>query len=446
MSNHRSLIGMKAFYALVAGQFVSAMGSAISRFGLSVWVFQETGSTSAYTTLMFFAVFPVGFGALIAGPLVDRWNRRRVMMLSDSVAAISTLILALLFVLNALEIWHLYIGLFVNGIASAFSRPALDASVASLVPKDKLNRASGISQLTGALETILSSALAGFIVGAFGLGAAFLIDFLTFGINIAVLLFTFIPQPALSQAEQVARSFWKDFGIGLRYVRQRPAMIYLLALFSVTMFLLPGVAYSLVTPLVLSFANEEALGLILSGFGVGSLIGGTLMAMGLGSKRRMRAILISMLTVGLAAILIGLRENTLLIGIGFVITGIGFVFIIGLNRVIWQLKAAPDVLGRIFALQLALGVGAQSLGVLLSGALAEHVFEPLLLEGGSLVNSIGSVIGTGAGRGMALMFLLVGVVELLLVLYSALTPSVRRLEDELPDAQPAEEAAVVPIA
>ncbi|MBL8165114.1 MAG: MFS transporter [Anaerolineae bacterium] len=435
MSRRLTLVGMKAFYALVAGQFASAMGSAISRFGLSVWVLQQTGSTTAYTTLMFFAVFPVGFGALIAGPLVDRWNRRRVMMVSDAVAALSTLILAILFLLNSLELWHLYIGLFVNGVASAFSRPALDASVASLVPKDNLNRASGLSQLTGALEMILSSAVAGFIVGAFGLGAAFLIDFLSFAVNIVVLLFTSIPQPAPSQAAQDRQSFWKDFRIGVRYVRQRPAMIYLMVLFSVTMFLLPGVAYSLVTPLVLSFASEESLGLILSGFGVGSLIGGTLMAMGLGSKQRMRTILISMMTAGLAAMLISLRENTLLIGIGFVVTGISFVFIIGLNRVIWQLKAAPDVLGRIFALQLALGVGAQSLGVLLSGALADRVFEPLFQGDGGLVNNIGMVIGTGAGRGMAFMFLLVGLIQLLIVLYSVLTPSVRRLEDELPDAQ-----------
>lgn len=433
--------GIKAFYALLAGQFVSAMGSAITRFGLSVWVFKETGSTTAFTTLMFFAVFPVGLGALIAGPLVDRWSRRRVMVISDAVAGLSTAVVAVLFFLDSLALWHLYLALFVNGVASAFSRPALDASVALLVPKAGLNRAAGLSQLAGALEMILSSAIAGFVVGVFGLGMAFLIDFVTFGFNIGVLLLTSIPRPPQSGAVQAAQNFWKDFATGLRYVRQRPGFVYLLGLFAATMFLLPGVAYSLVTPLVLTFANEQALGLILSGFGAGSLLGGMLLAALGGFRRRMAGIFASMTVVGLAAIFISLRESALLIGICFVLTGASFAVMVGLSRVIWQTKAAPEVLGRIFSLQLALGVGAQSLGVLLSGLLADNFFEPLMRGGlagsfGPLAGSLGALIGAGPGRGMALMFMLVGIIELLIVLFSLLSPSIRRLEDQLPDAEP----------
>jgi MFS family permease len=431
----QSLSGMRAFYALVVGQFVSTIGSAITRFGLSVWVFNETGSTTAYTMLIFFSVFPVGVGALIAGPFVDRWNRRRVMMISDAVAGLSTLSVAVLFALNTLELWHLYVALFINGAASAFSRPAFDASVPLLVPQDRLTRASGLSQLTGALETILSSAIAGFVVGLLGLAAVFVIDFLTFGFNILVLLFTAIPQPQREAVGRASGRFWNDFRMGLAYVRQRPPLMYLLGLFSITMFLLPGMAYSLVTPLVLTFASEQSLGLILSGFGVGSLVGSMMMAMWRDHWRRMYGILLSMTVAGLAAILISLQQNTLLIGIGFFLTGISVVFLIGLNRVIWQMKVAPEMLGRLFSLQLALGVVAQSLGVLLSGALADNVFEPLLRGDGALVSTVGALIGTGAGRGMAFMFMLVGILELVLVLLS-LFGRAQRLEDQLPDPVP----------
>ncbi|MDX2139286.1 MAG: MFS transporter [Chloroflexota bacterium] len=429
------LTGMNAFYALVTGQFISMMGSAITRFGISVWVFNETGSTSAYTLLLFFSIFPIGIGALIAGPLVDRWSRRRVMMVSDVIAGLSTLVIAILFFLNALELWTLYAALFVNGVASAFSRPALDASIPLLVPTDKLTRAAGLSQMSGAVEMILSSALAGFVVGVFGLGVVFVIDFVTFGINILIIMFTAIPQPQRSAARQVAHNVWQDFVVGLSYVRQRPSLMYLLGLFSITMFLLPGVAYSLVTPLVLTFANEQSLGLILSGFGVGSLLGGMFMAAWGKSRRRMQGIFAGMAVAGLAAILISLRESTFLIGIGFLITGISFVFIMGLSRVIWQMKAAPDVLGRVFSLQLALGVGAQSLGALLAGVLADRVFEPLFIGDGALVNTVGVLLGTGTGRGMAFMFLLVGVIQIVVVLVSVAMPSVRQLEDRLPDAE-----------
>ena len=429
-----ALTGIRAFYLLVLGQFVSTIGSAITRFGLSVWVFTQTGSVSDYTMLVFFSIFPIGFGALIAGPLVDRWDRRKVMIISDTIAGLSTLVLALLFLFDSLALWQLYLALFINGAASAFARPALEASVALLVPKAQLGRASGLTQLIGSLETILSSAVAGFIVGTFGLGIVFLIDVVTFGFNIVVLLLIAVPKVVQSGAFQPINSFWNDFRVGLRYILQRPALIYLLGLFTITMFLLPGIAYSLVTPLVLSFANEQALGLILAGFGSGLLIGGLGLTFWGGAQRRMNGILAAMMTAGLAAILISLRENTFLIGLGFVLTGISFAFIMGLNRVIWQTKVAPEMLGRVFALQLALGVGGQSLGVLFAGALADALFEPLMNTTGALAQSVGLLIGTGPGRGIAFMFLIVGLIQLLMVSLAVFQPKIRLLEDHLPDA------------
>jgi MFS transporter, DHA3 family, macrolide efflux protein len=424
---------MSAFYALLVGQFVSAMGSAMTRFGLSVWVYTETASTAAYTTLMFFAVFPVGIGALLAGPLVDRWDRRQVMIVSDAIAGLSTMVVALLFFFDLLVGWHLYALLCVNGVASAFSRPALDASVPLLVPSAQLSRAAGLSQLIWALEMILASTLAGLIIGAFGLGVIFLIDFISFGLNIVILLFLTIPRPQPLTGQEASGSFWADLLDGLRYVQQRPGLGYLLGLFTITMFLLPGLAYSLITPLVLTFANETTLGFILSGFGIGSLLGGALMTI-VGGKRRMDGILGSMALAGFAAILISLRESPWLVGVGVMLTGMSFVIMIGLNRSIWQQKAAPAILGRVFSLQMALGVGAQSLGVLLSGALADTIFEPLLTAEGALVSTVGALIGTGTGRGIALMFLLVGLLQLMIVMLSGLRPAIRGLEDRLPDA------------
>jgi tellurite resistance protein TehA-like permease len=154
-----------------------------------------------------------------------------------------------------------------------------------------------------------------------------------------------------------------------------------------------------------------------------------------GNRRRMSGILVGMTTAGLAAVLISLQESALLIGVGMFITGISFVFIMGLSRVIWQMKVAPDVLGRIFSLQLAVGVGAQSIGALVAGALADRIFEPLLMSDGALGNSLGALIGTGEGRGMAFMFMLMGVIQLVIAVVSLLMPSVRSLEDRLPDAE-----------
>jgi MFS family permease len=432
------LTGIKGFYAILAGQLVSTIGSGMTRFGLGVWVLAETGDATAYTTMLFFAVFPIGLGSLFAGPLIDRWNRRRIMIIGNIVASLSTLIIAILFFLDDLALWQLYAVLFVNGIANAFILPTLQSSTPLLVPKDQLNRASGLNQLIRALEAILAPGLAGFIVASLGLGAVFIIDFVTFSISILALMMTKIPQPKRVAEHTTKISYWKDFASGFRYIRQRPAFMYLLGLFTITMFLLPGLGYSLAAPLVLSFETEKVLGMIMAAYGVGSLVGGLLMAAWRGKSRRMHGILAGMTTAGVATTLIGLNENAWLIGVSFFMTGIGFVFIVGLNRVIWQIKAAPDMQGRIFSLQAAIGVGAQSLGILLSGVLATHLFEPLMSADGVLASSVGMVIGTGTGRGIALMFTLFGLTQLLIVLVSSLIPKVRLLEDELPDAALAE--------
>lgn len=433
MTRRQPLQGINAFYALFAGQLVSTIGSGMTRFGLSVWVLVETGDTAAYTTLLFFAVFPAGIGSFFAGPLIDRWDRRRVMITANVVASLSTLGIALLYFTGALAAGHLYMALAINGVANAFISPSLQSSTPLLVPKEKLNRASGLNQLIRSVEMILAPGLAGFVVGSFGLGAIFVIDFLTFGASILALLLSNIPQPTRTTDARARTSFWRDLAFGFQYIRQRPPFIYLLALFAITMFLLPGVGYSLVTPLVLSFETEEVLGLVLAAYGVGSILGGILLAVWSGKHRRMHGILAAMAVAGLAAILIGLSENAWIIAAGLFVTGISFVFMVGLNRVILQIKSAPDVQGRIFSLQMAIGVTAQAAGILTAGPLSSNVFEPMLMEGGPLAQSVGAVIGAGAGRGIAFLFMVLGLLELLIVLVSSLMPRVRLLEDELPD-------------
>ena len=434
--NKKLFTNMQAFYALMVGQLVSTVGSSMTRFGLGIWVLRETGDASAYSILLFFAVLPLGLGSLFAGPLVDRWNRRWVMIISNAVASLSTLVIALFFFTDMLALWHLYLALTVNGIANAFIIPALDASIPMLVEKEQLGRAAGLTQMIQAFEIILAPALAGLLIGSFDLGAIFMVDFVTFGASIGALFLSVVPQPKHVLAEAGEQNLWQTFAFGVRYIWERPAFLYLMAFVTITMFLMPGIGYALVTPLILSFSGEEAAGLALSGFGAGALVAGILLTAWGGPKRRMDGMLVAMALAGLAGIMVGLRESVLVVTAGLFAIGTAFVFMIGLNRVVWQVKAAPEVLGRVFSLRVTIGVGAQSVGVLITGPLAERVFEPLLMEGGGLVNSVGALIGIGPGRGMAFMFMLVGAVLIILALLSAVMPTVRLLEDHIPDYIP----------
>ena len=433
MKTAKRIQGLQAFYALWGGQLISVIGSGMTRFGLSVWILVETGDTSAYTMLIFFAVFPAGLGALFTGPFIDRWDRRKLFIGANLVASLAILAMAILYFTDSMTLWHLYLVMTVNGIASAFISPAMQSSARLLVPKEKLNRASGLSQLLRPMETILAPSLAGLIVGTLGLEVVFIIDFVTFIVNILILWMISIPRP-LQTIEQTGRiKFWAELSAGFRYIRERPAFIILLTLFSITLFLLPGMAYSLLTPLVLSFETEKVLGLVLSVFGVGSIIGGAFLASWPPSRRRMHGILAALAAVGAAAVLIGIWENPWTIGLGVFLTGMSFVFVTGLNQVIWQVKSAPEMQGRLFALMGTLAVGGQSLGILAAGPLASKVFQPLLVEGGILAGSVGALIGVGTGRGMGFMFILIGLIVFGVVLLSWLNRSIRLLEDRLPD-------------
>lgn len=437
--------GARAFFFVVAGQLVSTVGSGMTRFGLGIWVLEETGDAAAYTTLLFVAVLPLGLASLVVGPLIDRWNRRWTMIAANTAASASTLVIALLYFADLLELWQLYVLLTVNGVANAFILPALESSVPLLVPQAQLGRAQGLMQMVQSFEIIIAPILAVPVLLSLGLGAIFIVDFVTFAASLFALLIVVVPQPTRLAGDAV-ESLWSGFRFGVRYMRERPPLLILLFYVTAAMLLMPGIGYALATPLALSFSDEAGAGIMLTSFGVGSLVSGVLLAAWGGPQRRMDGILGACVLAGIAAILVGLRESLALASVGVFFVGMAFVFAIGLNRVIWQVKAAPAVLGRLFALRVFIGVAAQSVGIVIAGPLAEGVFEPLMQQGGGLAGSVGEIIGVGGGRGMGLMYILAGLSLILLALISFTIRRIRLLEDGLPDyaPEPGEEAEDAP--
>ena len=429
----------RAFYAIAAGQIVSTIGSGMTRFGLGLWVLDRTGDVAAYTTLLFVAVLPLGVASPLVGPLIDRWNRRWIMMLANAGASVPTVVVALLYFTDTLAVWHLYIALVATGVAAAFILPALDASTPMLVRPERLGNVAGVTAMLQSVDIILSPLLAVPVYLALGLGVVFVIDFVTFGVGIIAIALAIVPQPA-RVLEEAGSSLWSEFRYGIRYIVERRAFLYLIFLLSASMFLMPGIGYALLTPLALSFSNETGAAVMMTAFGAGTLMSGLLLTARGGPKRRMNGILGAIALAGAGAIVVGLRENLILATGGVFIIGVGFVFAFWMNRVIWQVKAAPDVLGRVSSLRIMVGIVAQSAGVLVAGPLAESVFGPLMEAGGGLAGSVGAVIGVGAARGMALMYIIAGGTLIGLALALFIMRPVWRLEDALPDQAPPQEA------
>ena len=426
--------GFRTFLLIWFGQTISLTGSGLTGFALGVWVFLRTGSVTQFALISLFTSLPGIVFSPIAGALVDRWDRRWAMILSDSGAGLCTLSVALLLLAGRLEVWQIYIAMAASSTFSAFQWPAYSAATTLLVPKEHYGRASGLVQISEAVAQIASPVMAGALIGTIQVWGVMLIDFATFLFALVTLLVIRVPRPESTVEGKAGQgSLLHEAAYGWKYILARPGLLGLLLFFATTNFT-SGIVGVLFTPLVLYFTTPAVLGTLLSIGGVGFLAGSLLMSTWGGPKRRIYSILGFSLLQGCALFLAGFPPQVVILGAAAFIFFFGLPLINGCSQAIWQSKTAPDVQGRVFAVRRMIAWSSLPISYLLAGPLADRVFEPLLVPGGALTNSIGRIIGVGAGRGIGLLFIILGIITLLAALVGYLYPRLRRVEIELPDA------------
>ncbi|MFA6986649.1 MAG: MFS transporter [Arenimonas sp.] len=424
--------GMRDFLLIWVGQLVSGVGSRLTSFALGIWVLQTTGSTTRFALIFVAMAVPALLISPIAGALVDRWDRRRTMIACEALSALTMLALVALFATDHLALWHVYVAVGVSALANAFLQPAYLASIPLLVNQDQLTRVNGLVQTGFAVAQVGGPLLAGVLVSSISMQGVLLVDALTFLAGVVALLFARVPRPQRG-SEDGDGDLWREAATGFRYVRERPGLLGLLTVFGLSNFLF-GIASIAITPLVLSFADVALLGVQMAIGGAGLLLGGLLMSTWGGPRRLIDGVLGFSLLAGLFLAIHGLAPSFTLVVVA------GFAFFLTLpvinasNAALWQSKVPAHLQGRCFAIQRVLSEAAMPLGYCLAGPLAEHVFEPWLVPGGLLAGSVGAVIGTGPGRGLGLMFLVLGVLMMLCVAGAYAVRSIRRIQDELPDA------------
>ncbi len=425
--------GFRTFLVVWFGQLVSLVGSGLTGFALGVWVYRRSGSVTQFALISLFTALPGIVFSPIAGALVDRWDRRTAMMLSDIGAGLCTLTMALLLRSGSLEVWHIYIAMAISSTFSAFQWPAYSAATTLLVPKEHLGRASGLSQSGEAAAQIVSPLLAGILMGSIGVQGVMLIDVGTLAFALVTLVLIRIPRPARSaEAEAAKGSLLREAAFGWTYIHARPGLLALL-LFFAAVNLANSLVEVLFTPLVLGFTTPEVLGLIMTIGGFGFLAGSLAMSAWGGPRRRVYGILGANVLAGLVLFVAALPPRS------WILSAAAFVYFAclpitnGCSQAIWQVKTEPDVQGRVFATRRMIAWASLPLGYVAAGPLADHVFEPLMAVGGPLSGSMGRIIGVGTGRGIALLYMLLGVVTLAAVASAYAYPRLRHVEIELPD-------------
>jgi MFS transporter, DHA3 family, macrolide efflux protein len=428
--------GFLAFCLIWLGQTVSMFGSGLSYFALGVWVYQTSGSVTSFALVSFCAVAPLTLLSPLAGALVDRWDRRMALLVSDLGAGLTTLILLVLFWTGRIEVWHMCVTAVLSSLLRAPRFPALAASITLLIPKKHLARGNAMVEMGGALSSLLAPLVAGFLVGAIGIQGVLLIDVLTFLVAIGTLLAVRIPKPEAADAETSAPpSLLREAAQGWHYLKGRSGLLGMLALVGVTNFAI-GMVQTLITPLVLSFAPSSTLGVVLFVAGLGMLVGSLGMAAWGGPRQRMGLILSLLALQGLVLLAGGWRPNAWLIATAAFVYLLCIPVVASCSQAIWQSKVPAGLQGRIFAIRQMVSNSSVPIAYLVAGPLADSLFEPLLAAGGPLAASVGRVLGVGPGRGIGLLFIALGASVLVTVAIGLQYRPLREVERELPDALP----------
>ncbi|MBN1682276.1 MFS transporter [Candidatus Bathyarchaeota archaeon] len=424
---------MRKFVFIWVGQFFSLLGTSMSQFALAIWAWQITGQATALALVALFNFAPSIIVGPIAGALVDRWNRKLVLILSDTASAIGTITILILILFGRLEIWHLYIiGIF-TGTFQSFSFPAYSSTISMVLSKEQYSRASGLLSLADSISNIFSPILAGFLIGSIGVIGILTIDIVTFLLAVGMLLSISLPQP--TKKVQSTTNLFEDSVFGFKYILKRKGLLGLQLSFFISN-LLNGLAFTLFTPLILLRAGNDTitLGTIQAAFGVGGVLGGLMLSIWGGPKKKVNGIFLG----GAASYMLGVF--TLGIGRSNIVWLIGAFFTMffipttnGSSQALWQSKVPYELQGRIFATRAFIAQISSPIAMAIAGPLADNFLLPAMEEGGFLVPYFNWLTGTGPGAGISLLYITISFMGILVCLGGYLFKEIRDVEELIPD-------------
>lgn len=383
------------FFTIWTGQAFSLLGSALVGFALIWWMTDTTGSATVLATAAMFEFLPRVVIGPLAGTLVDRWNRRRVMLVADSITALATAGLIFLVWAGSLQIWQIYLLMLVRSAAGAFHMPAMMSSTSLMVPEDQLTRVQGLNQLLQGLINIAAPVLGALLVAVLPLHSVLAVDVGTAVLAVLPLLFIFIPQPVLDPANADEKAtVWKDMRLGFRYVWSWVGLrnIIFLAVF-INLISVPAI-----TLMPLLVKNEFGGGAMQiasmqSSWAVGFLVGGVLLSVWGGFKRKIVTANLAMFGTALGMFVVGISSSFAIqmALAGIFLAGMMNVLINGPAFALLQTVVAEDMQGRVFSLVLSLTGAMAPLGLLVAGPLADRIGVSALFMGAAVIFVISGV-------------------------------------------------------
>ena len=426
---------MLGFSIVWLGQIVSVLATTMSTFALSIFVFQTTGSATALGLVQVFFITPYLLITPFAGVMVDRHNRKLMMMVSDLVAGLATVGILVLQALGVLEVWHLYAAAIFQGLGNAFQWPAYSAAITTMLPKEHYTRANGMWSLIEIGPGVFAPMLAGALLPFIGLTGILSVDVATFVLAVLVLLVVHIPQPPrTAEGERAQGNIFQEAVFGFRYIFARPSLLGLQLIFFFAN-LCSGTAYTVLSPMVLlrTGGNSVSLGAVLSAGAIGGVVGSVVMGAWSGFKRRVHGVLLGWMTASFFFVLVGVGSWLPLWVAANALSGLFSPMINASNQAIWQAKVAPDVQGRVFSARTLIAWLTNPISPIIGGLLGDFVLEPAMRTSGALTSMFGWLVPSGPGAGMGLLIVFSSLGALLAGLAGYFIPAIYDAETILPD-------------
>ena len=432
MKKPKILRELKQFLLLWGSQAVSSLGTAMTEYALIVWVYGQEGTASSITLLTLCSFAPTILFRFVAGAAADRWDQKRIMLVADVFAACGTACVLFLYAFSALRVWHLYVINVLLSFMNAFQEPAAFVATSLLVPKEHYTRASGLQGASGAAISILAPALGACMLAFGGLQTVLICDLCTFFFAFIVLL-CFIRLPKIEKKEQERKEPFRETCMeGFRFLRRKPVMLHLILFMTCVNFLAKLGNDGMLAPFVLGRTgeNQQALGAVQTFTALGVLAGSLLVTAMKPAKNKLKLIFLSTALVFSGNIVQSLSAYPW-VWCAAALISYGMAAVMSANLTAFMREQVPlDMQGRVFSAESTLKNGSIPLGLLLGGLLADRVFEPFMAADSPLQRALATVFGTGKGSGIAVIFLIVGVLGVLLSLTRLRKPVYRNLDEK----------------
>lgn len=419
---------MKKFILIWIGELISGIGSGMTAFALSVYVYQATGSVSLVSVIAVASFLPTILLSPLGGVLADRYDRRLLMIIGDLFSG-----LGLLYVL-----WNIHTGtdsmlpiiagVTFNAIFVALLEPSFKATVTDLLTEDEYARANGMVQIAGNARYLISPALAGVLLAVSDIRLILLLDICTFFITITTvaLVRKSIGKPAMKEKRSAFVEMKESFDV----IKQSKGIPSLIALMAVVCFFV-GFLQTLVSPMALAVSDAKTVGILESVCAVGMLIGSVIIGI-LGIKGSyVRTLSLAGMAASVCMAVSGVSVNLFITGTGIFLFFLALPFLNTSADVLVRSNVASEVQGRVWGIISLLSQVGTAVAYVLSGVLADHIFEPLLAEQGLLSGSIGRLIGVGQGRGIGFMLVLSGLFMLPAAFAIGRSRNIRKLQESI---------------